>query len=160
MTVRHADHEDIEEIREVARESWQDTYSGIIPEETIEGIVNDWYSTKDLRQQVKEPIFFVAEVEGRIAGYVHASVKGEEAHLHRLYLRPSNQGEGLGSALYDRAEKEIVDRGGKVVKLEVMSENRKGLGFYQYKGFEEEKEEVTELNGSEIRQKVMRKKLQ
>lgn len=159
MKIRHAEVEDIEDIQEVAMASWQDTYSGIIPEETITEIVDSWYDREDLRQQVKDPIFYVAEKQGKIAGYVHASVKDDVAHLHRIYLRPETQGKGTGTELYEKAEKEMKDSGAEYIRLEVLSENEKGLNFYQSKGFEEENEEAVELNEKEVMQKVLVKQL-
>lgn len=159
MNIRHAEFEDIEEIQDVAMESWLDTYSGIIPEENIKEIVDSWYDSKDLKQQVKDPLFFVAEENGEITGFIHASVKDERAHLHRLYLRPENQGKGLGTRLYEKAEDMIKETDARFIRLEVMSENSKGLDFYTSKGFELEKEEKVELNQTEVMQKVLVKKL-
>ena len=159
MKIRHAEVEDIEEIQEVAMESWLDTYSSMIPEETIREIVDSWYDSEDLEQQVKDPIFFVAEKDDEVKGFIHASVKDEKAHLHRIYMRPESQGKGTGTELYGRAEEMIRDTGAKFVRLEVMSENSKGLRFYRNRGFEEEKEEKVELNEAEVMQKVLVKKL-
>lgn len=160
MNIRHAEVEDIEEIQKVAMESWQDTYSSIIPEETITEIVDSWYDREDLEQQVKDPVFYVAEVEGKVIGFVHASVKKEKAHLHRLYLKPEHQRKGIGTKLYSRAEEDVRDSGAEVIRLEVMSENEKGTGFYRSKGFEEEKEEAAvEFNRKEVMQKVLVKQL-
>lgn len=157
--IRHAEAGDIEEIHEVAMESWKDAYSDIIPEKIIEEIVDDWYSEEDLVQQVEDPIFFVAEQDGNIVGFVHASVEDEEAQLHRIYLRPESQGRGIGSSLYNRVEEEIREKGGESVRLEVLSENEKGLNFYLHQGFKEVKEEVVELNTEEVRQKTLEKQL-
>jgi ribosomal protein S18 acetylase RimI-like enzyme len=155
MKIRHAEAEDIKQIQEVAMVSWQDAYSGIIHEETITEIVESWFDRDDLKQQVKDPIFYVAEEDGEIAGFVHASVKKEKAHLHRLYLRPEDQRKGVGTRLYEIAEQDARDSDAEVIRLEVMSENEKGLGFYLGKGFEEEKEEAVELNEKEVMQKVL-----
>lgn len=159
MKIRHAEAEDIEEIQEVAMESWLDTYSSIIPEETIREIVDSWYDSEDLEQQVRDPIFFVAEEEDRINGFIHASVKDDRAHLHRIYMRPESQGEGTGTELYEKAEEKIREAGAKFIRLEVMSENSKGLQFYTDRGFKEEEEEKVELNETEVMQKILVKKL-
>lgn len=159
MKIRHAEVEDVDEIRDVAMESWKDTYSGIIPLDIIEEIVESWYDEDDLIQQVDDPIFFVAEEGEEITGYIHASVKNSRAHLHRIYLRPESQGEGIGTELYKKAEKEINESGGDFIRLEVMSENTKGLDFYRGKGFIEEEEEEAELNETKVLQKVLVKKI-
>jgi len=159
MKIRHAEVKDVEEIQEIALATWTDTYEGIIDEDTIEDIVDSWYDRDDLTQQVKDPLFLVAEADEGLKGYIHASVRNGGSHLHRLYVRPENQGEGIGGDLYDRAEQEIIEAGVERIELEVMAENSKGLGFYRSKGFEEEKEESVFVNGEEVVQKVLVKKL-
>lgn len=159
MNLRHAEIEDIEKIQEVAMDSWLDTYSSIIPEESIREIVDSWYDSEDLKQQIKDPIFFVAEEKGEIAGFIHASVKDERAHLHRIYLKPDSQGKGLGTRLYEKAEEMIKETDARFIRLEVMSENSRGLDFYMSKGFRLEKEEKVELNQTEVMQTVLVKKL-
>lgn len=149
----------MEDIREIATESWLDTYSEIISEKAILEVVEDWYSPEDLRDQVKDPIFFIAESEGVPVGFIHASTDEEPAHLHRLYLRPEEQGKGIGTELYQRAKKELVDRDFDLIELEVLSENEKANGFYRDKGFEEQEEEEIELKGENTSQKVLLKEL-
>lgn len=159
MNIRHAEPEDIEKIQEIAMQSWIDTYSNIIDEETIREVINNWYASEDLKKQVKDPIFFVAEEKNKMKGFIHASVKDEKAHLHRLYIRPESQGEGTGTKLYEKAEKKVREANGQFIELEVMSENTKGFDFYISRGFTEEKEEKVELNETEVMQKVLVKKL-
>ncbi len=140
-------------------ESWLEAYSDILPEQAIEEIINNWYSPEDLGNQIDDPVFFVAEKEGVPIGFIHASVDEEPAHLHRLYLRPEEQRKGVGSELYSRAEKELKDEGVRLIELEVLSENEKGLSFYRKKGFEEQEEETVELNNEEVRQKILIKEI-
>jgi len=159
MRIRHANVDDVEKIQDIAMETWLDTYKDIIDESTIREIVESWYDSEDLVQQVKDPVFFVAEDDEGLTGYVHASVRKEKSHLHRLYVRPESQGKGTGGKLYDRAEQEITDSGAERIELEVMAENSKGLGFYRSRGFTEDKEETVVLNGKKIVQKVLSKPL-
>lgn len=52
--------------------------------------MRDWYGIEDLREQVSHPIFYVAEKDGGVVGFVHASVEKSEATLHRIYLDPEH----------------------------------------------------------------------
>ncbi len=158
MKIRYAEQDEAEEIYEVALKTWKDTYGQIFSEETIEKVISDWYDVEDLRQQVEHPIFYVAEAGAQVVGFVHASVEDGEATLHRIYLDPEYQGEGVGSKLYEKAENDIRQKA-DMIELEVLAENEKGKGFYLKQGFEERKEEEVELKGKKAKQKIMVKHL-
>lgn len=154
MNIRHAESSDVKEIRRVAMDSWLDTYSSILSEESIREVVDEWYDTHELHDQVEDAVFFVAEKDGEIVGFIHASVNGK-SHLHRLYLKPDFQGQGLGTQLYTRMEEELEKYDIDTIELEALSGNEKGLGFYRSKGFEEKSEREVELKGEKVLEKVM-----
>lgn len=158
MGIRHAEPSDAEEIHDVALKSWKDTYSHILSEEAIEEVIEDWYSVKELQEQTEHPIFYVAEERDEVVGFVHATVEDEKATLHRIYLDPEYQGQGIGSKLYQKAETAIRKEADKI-ELEVLAENTKGNSFYQKQGFKEQKTEEIELKGEKTRQKILVKKL-
>lgn len=79
--IRHAEPSDAEGIHDVALKSWKDTYSHILSEEAIEGVIDDWYSVEDLKEQTEHPIFYVAEKSDEVVGFVHATVEDEKATL-------------------------------------------------------------------------------
>lgn len=158
MNIRPAEPEDAEEIHEVALKSWKDTYIQIFSEETIEEIIGDWYGIEDLREQAEHPMFYVAEIDEQVTGFVHISVEGRKATLHRIYLDPEYQGEGIGSKLYEKVESEIEEEADSI-ELEVLAENEKGNNFYRKHGFEEQETEEIELKGEKAEQKIMVKHL-
>jgi ribosomal protein S18 acetylase RimI-like enzyme len=154
MEVRHARVADIEDIYQVAMLSWKDAYKHIISEGTIKRIVTEWYDEDRLKEQVSDPFFYVAESEDGIVGFTHATVEGETASLHRIYIDPEYQRQGYGSRLYEKVEEQFED-GVNQIKVEVLGENEKGLNFYQKEGFSERKSEKIELGEEEVFQKVM-----
>lgn len=156
--IRHAETEDAEEIHDVALKSWKDTYNRILSEEAIEEVINDWYSVEDLREQTEHPIFYVAEKQDKVVGFVHATVEDGKATLHRIYLNPEHQGQGIGSKLYEKAENDIKEKADKI-ELEVLAKNQKGKSFYQKQGFREVESEEVELSGEKALQKVLVKDL-
>ncbi|MFB6191396.1 MAG: N-acetyltransferase family protein [Candidatus Nanohaloarchaea archaeon] len=158
MKLRHADRKDAEQIREVAVKSWHDAYSHLLPDDTIDDIVDRWYSVEQLKDEIQDPVFYVAVSGDRVIGFVHATVKGDIAELHRIYLDPEYQRKGFGSALLGKAEEELRPRAEKM-ELEVLKENKKGISFYRKKGFRTQYTETAELSGEEVEQKVMEKEL-
>lgn len=159
MKIRHAKNEDTEKIQEIAMETWIDAYSEIIPEKTIRKVVSDWYKIEDLNQQVNDKIFYISKNEEEITGFIHASVRNGKAHLHRLYILPEHQGKGLGSKLYEKAEKQIKGQKASKIQLEVLSQNKKGLKFYKKFGFEEKEQKEVKLKGKPLKEKVLTKEL-
>ena len=158
--IRHAKPEDAKVIHDVALKSWKDTYSQILSVETIEMVIDKWYSLDDLREQTSHPIFYVAEEEDEVVGFVHASVSEGKATLHRIYLDPKYQGQGIGSRLYITAENDIKDAEAVKIELEVLANNQKGNNFYQKQGFEEQETEQVEFDGEKVCQKILTKSLE
>jgi len=160
MNIRHAEPEDSEQIHDVALKSWKDTYIQILSEEAIEEVVEAWYDIDKLEEQVEDPIFYVAEEDENLIGFVHASVEDSKATLHRIYLKPKYQGQGVGSKLYQKVEKDVRDKKADKIELEVLAENQKGVRFYQKQGFKEKKSEEIDFKGEEVEQKTLIKNLE
>ena len=158
MKIRHAEPEDAEEIHGVALNSWKDTYSYILSEDAIEEVIDEWYSIEGLRNQTKDPIFYVAEESGKVVGFVHATLEDGEATLHRIYLDPDYQSQGIGSRLYETAEEDIKEEADRI-ELEVLAENEKGNSFYQKQGYREQEVGKTDLKGEKVKQKILVKEI-
>ena len=102
----------------------------------------------------------MTEEDDSVVGFVHASVTDGKATLHRIYLDPKYQGQGIGSKLYEKAEKDIQEKEAEKIELEVLADNQKGNNFYQKQGFEVKNTEKVEFNGEEVSQKVLVKNLE
>ncbi|MFB6291771.1 MAG: N-acetyltransferase family protein [Candidatus Nanohaloarchaea archaeon] len=159
MNIRHATEYDVDGIRRVAAESWRETYFGILSKRAIKEVVSDWYDREGLRDDVEDPLFYVAEDEDEIVGFAHATIDGNEAELHRIYLDPDYQRRGIGSQLYRKIEEGLERNEVDTVILKVLAENDAGIKFYESRGFTGiDMEEVT-FAGEMVDQKVMRKEL-
>lgn len=84
----------------------------------------------------------VARDDG-IRGFVMYTVEVEryEQDIRRglvenLYVEPAYRNEGVGTALLNRAEQELSDRGVDVVALDVMADNEEGRRFYREQGYQ------------------------
>lgn len=159
MELRQAEQKDVDTIMDIAEKTWKDSYANILSSEAIDRVVERWYSRENLEEQVKSPFFLVAEEDGHVVGFAHATFMGEKADLHRIYLEPDHQRSGIGSALYEEVERKLSDKAVERIELEVLADNEKGISFYEEQGFEEEREEDVILEGEETRQKVMVKHL-
>ena len=83
---------------------------------------------------------FIAESEGRVSGVIICGVEntGEEiyGHICSLAVSPDLRGSGIGAALVQRAEYQVMLAGATAMQLEVRISNRKAQKFYQKRGYE------------------------
>lgn len=83
---------------------------------------------KFFERVVREYDVEVAELEGAVAGFISS----EGDWLEQLYITPSRQGQGLGSALVARAQDKAIS-----LQLWVFEQNVAAQRFYLKHGFSE-----------------------
>ena len=74
---------------------------------------------------------YIAEVDGEPVG----SVSVGDAFLRTLYVVPSHQGSGVGSALHDLALERLRAHGNDVAKLWTLEENWNARRYYEKRGW-------------------------
>lgn len=133
--VRKMEEKDIEQVQQVAKTSWNDTYKGIIPEWVQERFLNSAYSTEMMIRRLNVSSLYVAETEDNIVGFANFSKVKEagEVELGAIYLLPDYQGMGLGTALLNEgiANAQHATK----VFINVEKENKTGVKFYNAKDF-------------------------
>jgi GNAT superfamily N-acetyltransferase len=85
----------------------------------------------------------VAEVKGRVVGYVYAAVeplswkdlRGECGFIHDLLVDPSERGEGIGGALLEHAITWLRQRGMPRVVLSTAAQNAGAQRLFANRGF-------------------------
>lgn len=88
---------------------------------------------------------FVATDDGALAGYAVVAerpsppvfARGTAANLQHLYVRPDRRGEGLATALMDRAEAWGRERGCERASLSVNVRNETARRVYEARGYRE-----------------------
>jgi ribosomal protein S18 acetylase RimI-like enzyme len=148
-TVRSAEPDDAERLREVARSSFTASYA-MSPDE-IEGIVEEEFGEEALREEVETAEIgpFVAEVDGVLAGFVDVASDGDLSTIRWLHVDPERRGLGAGTALFERAVSEIEDRGGEPRAI-TLSANTSSGAFFERMEFERVEERGTELAGVDV----------
>lgn len=84
---------------------------------------------------VQRELFFVAQVEGELAGTIMAGYDGHRGWIYSLAVAPRFRRHGLGTALMRHAEKALIDRGCPKINLQVMPTNAAVVAFYQKLGY-------------------------
>jgi ribosomal protein S18 acetylase RimI-like enzyme len=136
FTIRKIQIEDIQQVQQVAKISWNSTYEGIIPFAIQESFLNSAYNDEMMKRRIEHSIIFVSEVDEEIVGFANFSPvnEGGEVELGAIYLYPQCQGKGIGTALLKEGIKNL--EGVKEIFINVEKENKIGTTFYKAKGFD------------------------
>lgn len=128
--------EDISQVQDVAKKTWNATYEGIIPTEVQEKFLNAAYSDERMKYRLDNSHLFVAETEEKIIGFANYSPVNDkgEAELGAIYIYPEYQDFGIGTALLEKGIHEL--NGVKRLFLHVEKDNTIGKTFYDAKGFQ------------------------
>ena len=109
------------------------------------------------RQRVRETMLrhaaaataFVARDGTDVVGFVTFGTESEgyaqdvdRGVVHNLYVRPTDRGDGVGSALLAAAEAALADRGVGTVALRAMADNEAARRFYHRHGYEPHRVEL------------------
>nr|WP_240666647.1 N-acetyltransferase [Longirhabdus pacifica] len=134
--IRKMKQEDIKQVQQVAKASWNATYEGIIPFEIQENFLKSAYSDEMMQKRLDNTLMLISEREGEIVGFANFSPvkKQGKVELAAIYLYPQYQGQGIGSALLQEGIKNLNNV--KEIYINVEKENTIGKSFYEAKGFE------------------------
>jgi diamine N-acetyltransferase len=139
MVIRQAYFNDAPAISRLAKEIWWPTYSGVIPDEQISFMLEKMYSESALKSQMAENItFLLMERDGlpvAFAGYSLTEPENLVYKIEKLYVLPSEQGQGTGKKLIITIADMVRILGAKTLELNVNRGNP-AFSFYQKLGFE------------------------
>jgi len=142
MRIAPATLEDVPGIATVHVRSWQAAYTGILSSEfldslSIEHRASRWQEI--LRKQESQTL--VAHQAEGIAGFISFGHWREEpatkdqGEIWALYAKPEVWGTGVGRALLNAAIQELQTLDRHSVFLWVLSQNKRGIRFYEAFGF-------------------------
>ncbi|SEO02116.1 L-amino acid N-acyltransferase YncA [bacterium A37T11] len=153
-------------IRRIALETWPATFGGILSKEQIAYMLDMMYSEASLAHQVTElrHRFVLAQdtVDDQYLGYLSYErpyLDQPQTKIHKIYVLPQTQGQGVGKQLMEAAELAARQQGDHYLLLNVNKHN-KAEAFYQRLGFETIGTEDIDIgNGYLMEDKIMRKRL-
>ena len=151
VTVREADQSDATAIREVAERSMATSYA--LAPATIEAIVDEWFDDGQVLQTDAagaDRKTLVADRTGVVIGVVDV-VDGptpETGEIRWLHVHPDFRGEGIGTALLDRAVEWLDEVDTPHVRCLVLADNATGDEFYRSRGYERVGEREVEIDGT------------
>ncbi len=146
--IRKAEESDLDEILRLE-------LKGMEPVWDSEEISSDGESLKNfLNSRLDKDRLMVLEYEGRIMGFLHSLgytdvVTGDKVReVVTMVVHPDHFGEGIGGRLISNEKEQCKKEGVKILKLEVLSSNQRGISFYRKFGFDEVKKVmINKING-------------
>ena len=158
---------DIPTIIQLAEGTWEPTYRFILSREQMEYMYRVIYTPAALKRQMAEQqhTFLLAYVDGQPAGYASfgplPAADGAPAtdyKLHKIYVLPTQQGQGLGLHLIEAVEEAARRAGAHTLDLNVNRYNP-AISFYERRGFVRQREENVPIGPYFMNDYVMRKTL-
>ncbi len=141
---------DIPLIRELTYKIWPQTYSPILAKEQIEYMLDKMYSPASLEQQMNSKHFFIIgrdEKDVPVGFASYSEIEKEIFKLHKLYVLPARQGQGIGKDLLEFITNDIRFMGAKALDLNVNRYNHNAKAFYEKNGFIIIREEDIDIGG-------------
>ena len=148
--IRMAQPGDEDAIAKVCCDGQWFTYSDMYTTEEIEEIIAKYYVPSRISGEITDLStewngYYVAEVEGEIAGAIGGGMTGEGiAEIYVLYLNPQKRNRKIGTQLLEAyTELQKKEYGAKEQWVSVAKNNGKGIPFYEAKGFKFVEEQIS-----------------
>lgn len=140
MIVRSATAADLDPIAALHVESWRSTYRGILPDEYLDGLVEEnrlshWH--KLMKGVDGERIILVAEANDGLVGFAATGPCEEDdldGYIEHIHVRPDLRGSGIGRRLLGEVAERLAGRGNASAYLLVYSDNHQAIRFYERLG--------------------------
>ena len=128
---------------------WRKHYPGIISLAQIEYMLATMYDFEVMRQELERGITWLQAVDdGRLCGFASAGPSApKEFKLHKLYVHPERQREGIGAALLKRIESIARAHSASRLVLNVNKRNEIAITAYRKHGFTIRESVVVDIGG-------------
>ena len=159
VVIRPAQVSDAAGIADVHVRSWQEAYTGIVPDEYLAGLdpaqrTPVW--AENLRRGPDDHVLtWVAESGGRIVGFAtlgpgrDEDVRRGDREIYSIYLDPEQWGRGVARELMRTV---VAEAGASTrIMLWVLAENERAQHFYRRNGFAPDGvEKLAPVGGAEL----------
>jgi ribosomal protein S18 acetylase RimI-like enzyme len=147
MIIRAAVIDDAHAIATIHVRSWQHAYADILPQDGLDNL-----SIEDRSQQWAgwlqadsgEMNTLVAEIDEEVVGYASWGPSSDDdaepgtIELYSIYVLPESMNAGIGSALLEAVEVDMIASGSEAATLHVLVKNTLTRKFYERYGWRAE----------------------
>lgn len=144
VTVRRAVAADVDAVRAVGHAAWPPTYGPLYGDAYVAEGLARWWSEEAVLRSIEKNRTYVAERDGAAVGTATVGELDGVPVLWKIYVRPDDQGGGVGSALLAAVLADLPP--GRLI-LERVEGNERAAGFYESRGFREFRRDAPERPG-------------
>lgn len=155
IEVREAEFSEVAAMREVAIQSYVDTFADVNTPENMSAFLNDAYNQQKLEEEFYEigSVLYLACEGSRIAGFLRLRSNSEVEYklgsntieLQRLYIHKNFQNQKVGKMLMQKAIDYAIEKKFEWIWLGVWERNFNAQRFYNKWGFEKFGEHVFQM---------------
>lgn len=169
MEIRKIYLNDVDALKEIAEQTFAQTFSSMNSKENITNYLKSQFSTQKLKAQLtdEESEFYFAELEGKRIGYLkinfgqsQTELKDKKAlEIERIYVLKEFHGKSVGQQLYEKALCIARQNNLDYMWLGVWEKNFRALRFYEKNGFIAFDKHIFRLGNSEQTDLLMKRKI-
>lgn len=161
--------DDAQQISDLGRQTYSEYFGHVYKKADLDTYLDRYFSIERVRQDLENP-----EIEYRIAlnasqmlGYAKIGPttlplgrdRDNILELHRLYVRETRQGVGVGGILLSWAIDRAKERGANELCLGVWTNSKNAIKMYESRGFESEDEYEISIGSAKDYERIMSLKL-
>lgn len=169
IVLRRIGTENVEQLQEIAKQTFSDTFSPYNSEENIAQYMAKGFTIEKLTAELqnKNSEFFFALLEEEVIGYLKVNFGDAQTELQdknsleieRIYVSKDFHGKKVGQILYDKALEIAQNKNLQYVWLGVWEENLRAVQFYKKNGFVEFDKHIFKFGDEEQTDLMMKKEL-
>lgn len=164
MSIRRADRNQLNLIREIAEKTWPHAFGEILSSAQLAYMMEMMYSIEVLEKQYDAGHeFYLFDEKNVPLGFmgIEPNYKNKkQLKIHKLYILPEQQGKKIGEKFIQFAEKRCVELQLPLLTLNVNRYNEKAIAFYLKLHFKNVLSEDIEIgNGYLMEDYVMEKEI-
>lgn len=148
IAVRRARPDDAQTVRSIGVITYQ-THKSFAAADYVEDGLARWWSIEAVRRSIESSTTYLAIDDDTAVGAATVGTLDGEPILWKLYVLPTAQGAGAGSALLAAATADLPV-GSRRLLLQYAEGNDQAAAFYRHKGFEEFSRTETESGHRDV----------
>lgn len=159
IEIRKVTLNDIEELQEIGRQTFYETFSAGNTEENMRKYLDEGFSAEKITAELNDPNaeFYFATLDNKVIGYLklnfgHSQTElqdDEAVEIERIYVLKEFHGKKVGQVLYEKAMQIAQQKSANYVWLGVWEENPRAIAFYKKNGFVEFDKHIFKLGDDE-----------
>ncbi|MBF0751250.1 MULTISPECIES: GNAT family N-acetyltransferase [unclassified Pasteurella] len=159
---------DVNALQTLSKQTFFETFVGTCSDEDMQNYLQESFSLTQLESELKnkEMLFYVAESEGEMLGYLKVNLGVAQTEkqslsaveIQRIYVLNQYHSKGVGQALFQQALDIAQKYQADYIWLGVWEHNHKAQNFYRKNGFVEF-DKHTFMMGNDAQTDIMMKKI-